>query len=84
VFTTPCAPGEDAYYSRRADVLIPLPDYTDRAFAAAVKFYELEKERDVANAVKLIRAQIMNLQEYDWKKLVKIMVEMNSGASTFP
>lgn len=81
VFTAPCAPGEDPYYTRRGDVLVPLPDYTDRAFASVLKFYELEKEREVAKAVKLIRAQIMNLQEYDWKKLVKIMEEVNPGAS---
>ncbi len=73
VFTTPCAPGEDPYYTRRSDVLVPIMDYTDRAFSAVVKFYELEGERDVAKAVKFIRAQIMNLQEYDWKKLVKVM-----------
>jgi Fe-S-cluster containining protein len=75
VFTTPCSPGEDPYYTRRSDVLVPIADYTDRAFAAVVKFYEFERERDIAKAVKLIRAQIMNLQEYDWKKLVKVMEE---------
>lgn len=78
VFTTPCAPGEDPYYTRRDDVLVPLPDYTDRAFAAVVKFYELEKERDIAKAVKLIRGRIMNLQEYDWKKLVKVMEDVHT------
>ncbi len=81
VFTTPCAPGEDPYYTRRDDVLVPLPDYTDRAFASVVKFYELEREREVAKAVKLVRAQIMNLQEYDWKKLVKAMEEITSAKS---
>lgn len=73
VFTTPCAPGEDPYYTRRSDVLVPIVDYTDRAFAAVLPFYQMEKERDIAKSVKLIRAQIMNLQEYDWKKLVKVM-----------
>jgi len=78
VFTTPCAPGEDPYYTRLGDVLVPIADYTDRAFAAVVKFYELERERDIVKAVKLIRARIMNLQEYDWKKLVKIVEEVTA------
>jgi Fe-S-cluster containining protein len=73
VFTTPCAPGEDPYYTRRDDVLVPRPDYTNRAFTAVLAFYKMEKEQDVAKAVKLIRSQIMNLQEYDWKKLVAVM-----------
>jgi len=62
-------------------VLVPLPEYTDRAFAAVVMFYELEREGNVAKAVKLIRAQIMNLQEYDWKKLVKVMEEEDARKS---
>jgi len=73
VFTTPCAPGEDPYYTRREDVLVPIADYIDRAFAAVLPSYQLEKERDIAKAVKLIRSQIMNVQEYDWKKLVAVM-----------
>jgi Fe-S-cluster containining protein len=28
VFTAPCAPGEDPYYTRRDDVLVPVADYT--------------------------------------------------------
>jgi len=78
VFTTPCAPSEDPYFTRRNDVLVPLVDYTDRAFAAVLPFYQMEKERDIAKAVKLIRGQIMNLQEYDWKKLVTVMEETNA------
>ena len=69
VFTAPCAPGEDPYYTRRGDVLVPLPDYTDRAFAAVAAFYGMERERDAAKVVRAIRARIMNLQEHDWRKL---------------
>jgi len=79
VFTTPCAPSEDPYYTRKDDVLVPLPDYTDRAFAAVVKFYEFERDRDAAKAVKFIRSQILNLQEYDWTKLVVVIGERDSG-----
>lgn len=81
VFTVPCAPGEDPYYTRRDDVLVPLPDYTDRAFAAVLPFYNMKKEGDLAKAIKLIRAQIMNLQEYDWKKLAAVMGNNDPGKS---
>ena len=73
VFTTPCAPGEDPYYTRRGDVLAPISEYTDRAFAAVLSFYNLQKDGDDEKAVKTVRAQIMNLQEFDWKKLVAII-----------
>ena len=73
VFLQPCAEGEDPYYTRKGDVLVPIQDYTDRAFAAVLAFYSLKREDDLASAVKLIRSQIMNLQTYDWKKLVAIM-----------
>jgi Fe-S-cluster containining protein len=73
VFTAPCAPGEDPYYSRRSDVLDPIADYTDRAFAAVIPFYNLKKEGDLPAIVRIIRRQIMNIQTFDWKKLVSII-----------
>jgi Fe-S-cluster containining protein len=74
VFTTPCAQGEDPYYSRRDDVLVPIAEYTDRAFAAVLSFYDLKREGDLSHVVKLIRSRIMNLQTFDWGKLV-VMIE---------
>ncbi len=73
VFTAPCAPGEDPYSTRRGDVLNPIPDYTDRAFAAVLPFYNMKKEGDISKAIKLVRSQIMNLRSFDWTKLVAIM-----------
>jgi Fe-S-cluster containining protein len=73
VFTSPCAPGEDPYYTRRDDVLTPVVEYTDRAFAAAVPLYGLKRETALAEAIRLIRSQIMNLRSFDWSKLVAIM-----------
>jgi uncharacterized protein len=81
VFSQTCAEGEDPYYTRRGDVLVPIQDYTDRAFAAVLPFYNLKKEDDLAAAIKLIRSQIMNLQTYDWKKLVAIMKQADSRRS---
>ena len=58
---------------------MPMADYTDRAFAAVLSFYQLEGERDIAKAVTLVRNQIMNMQEYDWKKLAKVMEGITAG-----
>jgi uncharacterized protein len=73
VFTSPCASGEDPYYTRRDDVLTPVADYTDRAFAAALPFYGLKREGALDEAIRLVRSQIMNLRSFDWSKLVAIM-----------
>jgi Fe-S-cluster containining protein len=77
VFTTPCAKGEDPYHTRRDDVLTPIQDYTDRAFAAVLPFYDLKKELETGKAVRLIRSHIMNLQTFDWNRLIAIIE--NSG-----
>jgi uncharacterized protein len=81
VFTTPCAQGEDPYYSRRDDVLVPIAEYTDRVFATVLSFYDLKREGDLSHAVKLIRSQIMNLQTFDWGKLVVMIEQAGSRRS---
>ncbi len=74
VFTKPCTPGEDPYYTRRDDVLVPPPAYTDRAFAAALPFYALpEATADREGSVRIVRSQIMNLREFDWQKLAALL-----------
>ena len=73
VFTTPCAAGEDPYFTRREDVLEPIPEYLDRVFAAVLPFYNLQMEGDTTRAVRMVRAQIMNLLSFDWSKLAGLM-----------
>ncbi len=77
VFTTPCAPGEDPYFTRRTDVLTPITEYTDRAFAAVLPFYNIGAGGDIASAIRLVRSQIMNLQAFDWNKLVAVIEKNN-------
>ncbi len=45
VFTVPCAPGEDPYFTRRGDVLPPIPDYIERTFGAVLSVLQYEKGR---------------------------------------
>jgi len=78
VFTTSCSPGEDPYHTRRDDVLVPIADYTDRVFASVLPFYNMKREGDVSQAIKLIRAQIMNLQTFNWDKLVAMIEQAGS------
>ncbi len=73
IFGTPCGPGEDPYYTRRADVLVPIEDYTDRAFSAVLAFYNLKKSDDLTRSLRLVRSWIMNLQTCDWTKLLLTM-----------
>lgn len=77
VFGAPCGPGEDPYYSRRGDVLVPIEDYTDRAFTAVLAFYGIKKGDDPTRSLRQVRSQIMNLQTYDWSKLLLAMGKMN-------
>lgn len=80
VFTAPCAPGEDPYFTRRQDVLQPDQAYLDRAFATVLAFYNLKREGDVSGAIRKVRAQIMNLRSFDWSKLAALMDK--AGPST--
>jgi Fe-S-cluster containining protein len=80
VFNKPCDKGEDPYYTRRDDVLTPIEDYTKKAFLATLPFYGITDEKEKNHFIEnnLIHAQAVNLQEYDWKKLVKIMDDFDS------
>ncbi|HTF99280.1 MAG TPA: YkgJ family cysteine cluster protein [Nitrospirota bacterium] len=81
VFTRPCSPGEDPYHTRRQDVLVPLPEYTDRVFVAVLPLYNMKTSGDRAGQVKIVRSQLMNLQAYDWKKLVEAMDKADAARS---
>jgi Fe-S-cluster containining protein len=83
VFTAPCAPGEDPYYTRRNDVLTPIPDYLDRAFTAVIPLYSGVRKEDVQGSIRIIRGQIMNLRSYDWSKLAEAM-EKSAAAAAKP
>jgi hypothetical protein len=80
VFTSPCAEGEDPYFTRRDDVLQPDQEYLDRTFRAVLPVYNMKREGDVSSAIRTVRGQIMNLLSYDWSKLAALMEQGSSGA----
>jgi Fe-S-cluster containining protein len=77
VFERVCAEGEDAYYTRRADVLTPLADYTERAFDAMLPFYGVTGAAERKRALKegRLHAYAKVLQELDWPALARRMDE---------
>ncbi len=79
VFYEPCDEGEDPYFTRREDVLTPIAEYTNRAFSMMLPFYGVVEGADKERAMnKIIRTEVINLQEFDWKNLVSVMREFDS------
>jgi uncharacterized protein len=75
VFGTVCAEAEDAYYTRRAEVMTPIRACTDAAFDTMLPFYGVT---DAARRRELISTGAVHglvkvLQEYDWSKLAARM-----------
>lgn len=79
VFGRPCGEGEDPYFTRREDVLTPLREYTNRAFSAVLPFYVVKDGSDTQGIIdNIIQTQPVNLQSFDWQKLVRLMDNFDS------
>jgi len=81
VFGTPCAEGEDPYYTRREDVLSPIRKYVDRAFFIMLPFYGIQRE---AQRWKIIESgavhQVVKLmQTCNWRSLAEKMDEFDTA-----
>ncbi len=79
VFATPCAEGEDPYYTRREDVLTPIEKYTHQAIMVMLPFYGITDEAAKGHAVKsgFIHTQARVLPACDWKALAIRMNEFD-------
>ena len=71
VFDTVCKEGEDAYYTRRQDVLTPLQQYVDKAFYRMLPFYGVQSDAERHQAIKSgdIHQVARVLQDFDWSSL---------------
>ena len=71
VFSKACEAGEDPYYTRRADVLSPRREYTNRAFSFMLPFYGVTGKREIERAVRtrVIDSLARALQLYNWQEL---------------
>lgn len=83
VFDRVCAEGEDAFHSRRGDVLTPLRRYADEAYDLMLPFYGVTDRRERKAAIKTgrIHALARVLQEFDWTKLAQ---RMGQGGAEHP
>lgn len=71
VFDQVCAEGEDAFHTRRADVLTPLKPHQDAAYAAMLPFhgFTTPAQKQAAMQHRYIQQQAQVLQEMDWAHL---------------
>lgn len=70
VFTTPCEEGEDAYYTRRKDVLTPIKKFKEEAMLTMLPFHDVKGRAQKREAIKtgLVHRYVQVLQEVDWSK----------------
>lgn len=75
VFDTVCSAGEDAWHTRRQDVLTPLKQYTDQAFDVMLPFYGIEKKSERRKAIRAgtIHRIARVLKECNWSSLAEKM-----------
>ncbi len=75
VFGRSCEEGEDAYYTRREDVLTPIKKFKDDALAKMLPFHKINGRAQRRDAIKqgLMNTYVKVLQEIDWLKLSKRM-----------
>jgi len=75
VFGQVCREGEDAYYTRRQDVLTPIRAYADEAFDVLLPFYGIKNsaERNRMIHSGAVHQLVKVLQAYDWLKLAERM-----------
>lgn len=69
VFGRPCSRGEDPYYTRKEDILIPKREYIQKAFIKILPFYGIKDKGNPLMAEDFIRSQAMVLQKIDWRAL---------------
>ena len=70
VFNKQCSAGEDAYYTRRKDVLTPLKKYQDNAWFVMLPFYKINNK---TQRRKMIKAGVMH-------QMAKVMRDLNWSA----
>jgi Fe-S-cluster containining protein len=75
VFNQQCAKGEDAYYTRRADVLTPIKKYMDEAYNVMLPFYGIKNKLERRKCIKTgsIHQVAKVMRELNWSSLADKM-----------
>ncbi|HMK50431.1 MAG TPA: YkgJ family cysteine cluster protein [Thermodesulfovibrionales bacterium] len=84
VFGSPCAEGEDPYYTRREDVMVPIRKYVDRAFFIELPFYGVNDEAERWKMIETgyVHNVVRLLQNCNWKSLAEKMEEFEGKTLT--
>lgn len=77
-----CAAGEDAFHTRRQDVLTPLRRFTDAAFDRVLPFYGVQSKPERRAALKdgRVHALAKVLQAFDWSRLAARLADSEAAA----
>lgn len=86
VFGQACAEGEDAYYTRRQDVLTPIRRYMDQAADVMLPFYGIQHkaQRRAAIAAGSLHALATVIKDYNWPSVATRMAEHDQQRTTVP
>jgi Fe-S-cluster containining protein len=83
VFGAVCGEGEDAYYTRREDVMTPIRRFGDEAFSIMLPFYGVVKKAARREAIKTgaLHRLARVMRECDWKSLADRMGAFRSSSA---
>jgi len=70
-----CADGEDAYHTRKQDVMIPIPHYIDKAFDIMLPFYGIKRKGERKKAIKdgMLHSVAKAMRDCNWQTLPQKM-----------
>lgn len=75
VLDKPCSDGEDAYHTRKQDVMMPIQHYIDNAFDTMLPFYGIKKKGERKKAIKqgALHSIAKAMRECNWQTLPEKM-----------
>lgn len=75
VLDKPCSDGEDAYHTRKQDVMMPIQHYIDNAFDTMLPFYGIKKKAKRKKAIKqgTLHSIAKAMRECNWQTLPEKM-----------
>ena len=75
-----CVEGEDAYHSRKSDVMLPIQHYTDEAFDVMLPFYGIKRKGERKKAIKqgVLHSVAKVMRDCNWQSMPEKMSAFDS------
>ena len=75
VLNKPCVDGEDAFHTRKQDVMMPLKKFTDEAFDIMLPFYGIKNKGERRKAIKqgALHSAAKVMRECNWQSMPEKM-----------